>query len=387
MSSPSADPAPVPDLPAPPPYGSRTLADVLPSAAAVLGVPGFTDTVGLSARVEGARRLCVLLVDGLGADLLAGHLDAAPYLRDHGDFQVLSTGFPSTTPTSLASIGTGLPPGGHGLLGFRIAVPGSEALLHPLRWDPAIDPLVVQPNPTVFERAAAAGVAVVNVAPARFDGTPLTTAAMRGARYDGSYTAGDMVARARDALRHGDRSLVYCYHGDLDMIGHVRGCTSTAWQDQLHIVDAIVETLAGALPPDAALLVTADHGMLDVPPERHRDVDADPALRDGVRLLGGENRARYLFCEPGAAADVLATWRERLGDGAWVFSREEAVATGLFGPFADGFGDRIGDVVAVARDIAIVASQAEPLDSRLIGMHGAVTPAELRIPLIVVPPR
>ncbi|MFE1350188.1 alkaline phosphatase family protein, partial [Streptomyces sp. NPDC058757] len=137
-----------------------------------------------------------------------------------------------------------------------------------------------------------------------------------------------------------------------------------------------------------ALYITADHGMVDVPfDEEHRiDVDEDWELRAGVALLGGEGRARHVYAVPGAEADVLTCWREVLGEQFWVAGRDEAIALGWFGDTVDErvYG-RIGDVVAAAHeDVALVASVNEPLETRMAGMHGSMTPAEQLVPLLEV---
>lgn len=148
----------------------------------------------------------------------------------------------------------------------------------------------------------------------------------------------------------------------------------------------MVEQVVAGLPGDAALLVTADHGMLDVPAGTRFDLDAAPELDDGVRLLAGEPRARYVHAVPGAAADVLDRWRAVLGERAWVVSRDEAVASGVFGAVDPGVAARIGDVVALARGTwALTTPEREPGPSRLAAYHGSLTATELAIPLLVAP--
>ena len=142
------------------------------------------------------------------------------------------------------------------------------------------------------------------------------------------------------------------YHGDLDGTGHVFGVASDAWYNQLAHVDKLAEQLAGALPAGTIMYVTADHGMVDISPEDKFDVDAHPELRSGLALLGGEPRARHLYARRGAAADLLAAWREALGDRAWVLSRDEAISEGWFGPVDAAMTSRIGDVVAAPARIA-----------------------------------
>lgn len=370
-----------------PAYGEASLADVTPSLLAALGVSGEANVLD----VPPLRRVCVLLVDGLGWEALRDCADAAPYLSslaDRDSATVVTAGFPATTAASLGSLGTGLPPGEHGVLGLRVAIPGSERLMNSLRWDDAVDPGQWQPRATVFERAAAGGVAASHLAPGAFRGGGLTRAVLRGARYLAADSPGELAAGAGLAVRDARRSFVSVYYADLDATGHRMGWRSDAWRFQLAHVDRLAEQLAGALPDDAALYVTADHGMVDAAPENRVDADTVGDLRDGVSLLGGDARARHVYARPGAAGSVLEAWRELLGDRMWVVTREEAVAAGWFGPRVPGrMLERIGDVIAASRDgTAVVASKAEPHESTLIGQHGSLTPGEQRVPLLVHSP-
>lgn len=373
-----------------PAYGSASLADVLPGVAAALdvrverdGLP--PDPLGLTAALGGARRIAVLLVDGLGADLVRAHADLAPTLAAMtGPAGDLSAPCPSTTPVSLATLGTGMPPGAHGILGFVTTVPGEDRALNHVQWGEDPDPADWQARPTVFERATAQGVEVTAVGPYLYKGSGLTRAVYRGAHYPGSVGPGDLTAQMGQALRAAPRALVYGYLAELDLTGHVRGVDSDAWRAQLALIDRIVEQVVDTLPPDAALLITADHGMLDIPAATRLDLDHEPDLDEGVRLLAGEPRARYVHAVDGAADDVLAAWRTVLGDRAWVTSRGEAIASGVFGRVDHALAARIGDVVALARGTwAFTATEREPGPSRLIGYHGSITATETAIPLLV----
>jgi len=220
-----------------PGYGENTLADLSDSLLASLGVPGSGNPLGLAS----ADRVCVFLVDGLGWDLLRSHRSAAPFLAgllETGCW--LTAGFPSTTVTSLGSLGTARPPGQHGLLGYQVRVPETGQMLNGLRWDKAVDPVAWQPGPTVFERCAAAGVPAIRVAAGAFRNSGLSVAAMRGADYRAADTLGALVARSMSALAGERRALVMVYTGDLDATGHAWGCTSPAWRFQLAYVDQLV---------------------------------------------------------------------------------------------------------------------------------------------------
>lgn len=374
-----------------PAYGTGSLADLLPTLAAGMGVPGMTSVIP---ELTSADRVCVFLVDGLGWEQLRAHPEDAPFLTSllgssrGGTGRPLTAGYPATTAASLASVGTGLPPGAHGLAGYTVRNPDTGELMNQLRWHPYTDPHAWQPYPTVFQLAEQAGVHAAQVSSPAFETTPLTRVALSGGTFLGRLSGEDRIDCAAEQLAAGDRSLVYTYYSELDGAGHRYGVDSDTWRGQLMTVDRLAQRLADQLPPRSVLYVTADHGMIDVPfDEQHRiDFDADWELRAGVALLGGEGRARHVYAVPGAEEDVLTCWREVLGEQFWVASREEAVAAGWFGPHIDDrVYARIGDVVAAARDdVLIIASEREPKESTMVGNHGSMTPAEQLVPLLEV---
>jgi hypothetical protein len=362
----------------------RGLADLLPAVARVLGVPGQPDGAGwLLGPLAGVRHVVVLLVDGLGARQLAEHAALAPGLAGLPELGPLAAPFPSSTAISLASLGTGLPPGMHGIVGssFRLE---DGTVLAPLSWAEEPNPIATQPEPTLLERAAAAGVHVVTAAPAAHRHSGLTRAALRGGQYPGAETVADRVHVAAAAIAAaratGVASLVYAYWPDLDKAGHLHGVDSPAYRAELARVEGLVAGLAALAGPDVALLVTADHGLLDVPDDRRIDLEALPALRDGVVTILGEPRVRHVYAEPGRAEAVLDTWRRVLGAHADVLARDEV--DGLLGPIDPWHAERIGDVVAIAReDWALVSDRVDRLVSSLRGQHGGLTPAEVEVPL------
>jgi len=373
-----------------PTYDATGLAGVLPAVARSLGVAdtredglGSPDLLDLVP----ARRSVVVLIDGLGFELLRQRSGHAPFLRGMlPEAHRLCAGFPSTTATSMGTFGTGLPPGAHGLVGYEVLVPGEDRLLNELSWENGPDPRRWQPIQTVFERADAAGVEVTRIGAGFFDGSGLTNAALRGGRFTAAQTLDARVDSALAAVRASKRALVYLYWGELDKVGHVRGCQSLEWGEELELIDRSMARLVASLPSDTSVFVTADHGMVDAPHELRIDLAQDPELARGVRHVGGEFRSLQLYCERGATDDVLASWRERLGGRAWVLSRDEAVAQGLFGTVSARVLPRIGDVIAAMRDnFAIVDSRtARPQLLALLGLHGSLTPEEVAIPLIQV---
>ncbi|MDT5289025.1 MAG: hypothetical protein QOF88_3914 [Mycobacterium sp.] len=368
------------------------LSDVVPAVLTAMGAAGFESRISLPANIAGA---CVLLIDGLGAELLDTHAEDAPVLAGLRG-QTLSVGFPSTTAAGLAAVGTGRQSGEHGMVGYTFRLPGAgvdgSGVMNALSWRPhpwgddlrdVVEPERVQPIPTTFERAASSGIAVSVVSGAKFTDSGLTRAVLRGGRYIGVHAIGDLASCVRTAVADG--GFCYGYHADLDLLGHLYGPGSEAWRMQLRQVDRLVESVVDGLPPGGLLAVVADHGMVATGSSDAVDVDDHPLLLEGVQAIGGEARARHVYVEDGADHDVLAAWRATLADRAWVVSRDEAIAAGWFGArVTDDVRPRIGDVVAAARgSAAMVRRTVEPLESALIGHHGSLTTAEQRVPLLL----
>lgn len=360
------------------PRGRHTLDELLPSVGAATGAPGFTDTLGLPP----APRFVVMVVDGLGHHLLQEHADVAPFLASLSGVPDVVCGVPSTTATSLTSLGTGLRAGEHGVVGYTSRVPATGERLNSLTWDQPVDPDTWQPHRTVLELLQDAGVAASSVNDAKFEGSGLTRCSQRGVPYHGIASVWERLDVVVDVVEAAARSVVYAYESRLDHTGHAKGCTSPEWRDMLAAVDAELADLREALPADAVLVVTADHGMIDLPQEGRFDIEEHPPLRDDVVLVAGEARFRHVYTRAGAEADVAARWSELLGDRAIVST--QAGLDDWFGPISPDVRGRIGDVVVASLgDFAVFSSADFAIEMKMHGFHGSVSEAELAIPLLV----
>jgi hypothetical protein len=381
-----------PRLPA---YGAASLAELLPSVVAALGAPGYPDVLCLGRVTGGVRAVVVVLVDGLGAAMLEARQGHAPYLRAlsaapaDGVPAVLTASFPTTTATSLGTFGVGVPPGQHGLVGYEVLDPDLDRVVNQLQWPKDLDPVLWQPLPTIFETAQSAGIRVVRTGPMAFDGSGLTAAALRGGEYAAAETLADRVDAALAACRpaSGDLPvLVYLYWGELDRTGHDRGWQSLAWTRQLEDLDIQLGRLSRSSPPGTAIIVTADHGMVDVGRDDRVDLAGRPDLTRSLRHVAGEPRAVYLWPTPGRTAEVVERWAEALDGTADVVPRERAAAEGWFGPSPETRAlARAGEVIVLVRRPFVVldSSRHRPDVLRLVGWHGSLTDDEVLVPLLL----
>nr|WP_274638334.1 nucleotide pyrophosphatase/phosphodiesterase family protein [Microbacterium bovistercoris] len=359
--------------------GARSLTDVVPELLAALD--------GRSEWFAPASSAIVFVVDGLGAHNLsarAGHARFLSTVRSRRD--VARTVFPSTTAAALTSLLTGVDPGQHGIVGYRVHDPEHDRVVNQLKgWeDGHIDPLHWQRAEPILAREAAAGRPCFVVSKPAFVGSGFTEATLRGGQMFPAPTALERVQLAADLAGRHPGALIYVYTSNLDATGHKHGWESEEWSAALEQVDAAARALGAALPAGAGAVITADHGMVDVP--RHRQVlfGVGDDLADDVRHVAGEPRMLHLHAEPGRATAVRDRWQEAEGARSWVLTRDEAIAAGLFGDVDPAVRPRIGDVLVAARAGVAYYDDREPdkKPQRMIGQHGSMTDQERTVPLV-----
>lgn len=376
------------------------LGDVLLGAATGDREP-FSDAAGRARAALGlptVRSWCVVLVDGLGWHNLTARPEHAPFLTGQLSGQsgagapvtTLAATLPTSTATNLSYLGTARRAGATAMLGYAVRNPATGGLLNLISWNGGADPGTWQREPTVFEQMVASGRLAVSVGPWQFEDSGLTVAALRGAQYHPAESLPARVDAAITLLRDPEVDLVYLYWGELDSIAHQRGWEGPDWAAGLARLDTELDRLARLLPMGTGMLVTADHGMIDIPRrELHEmagriDAATHPELSRGVDLIGGEERFRHVYTrEPEA---VAARWADVLGTRAVVLTRAEALASDYFGPVAPHAQDIIGDVVVATQGrVAIQDSvQQSAASLGLVGMHGSTSAAEQDVPLVAV---
>ena len=320
------------------------------------------------------------------------------------------TCLPSTTAAALTTLGTGALPGVTGMVGYSVLSPQLERTqlrerepahtdqLSLISWEGhGIDPRSWQDVPTLFERLErdpdrprrTDGQSVplaVTIGPARFAGSGLTEAALRGARHRGADRMEDRPALAARALAQGV-PLVYLYVGELDHAGHVHGWRSEQWLTQLERLDAVLTELVRRVPGGTRIILTADHGMVDTDADHRIDLSADPVLARDIVAVAGEPRFTHLHvsgADPAVAAEVAGRWHEHLGDKAlWVGTREQA--TDLLGPLSERARTVVGDVLVAMADTWVLVDPRvhTPAAIAMPGVHGSLTPQETTIPLLI----
>ncbi len=339
----------------------------------------------LPSGVADARQVVLLVVDGLGWEQLRSRPRLAPVLSSaRGIDTPITSVAPSTTACALTSITTGRLPFEHGILGYRLLVGGE--IVNILRWTTASSPprdarrttpaRRFQPFPSFPGSAQPVPVVTKD----EFGGTGFTAAHLGNSPLHGYKVLSSLPLEVGRLLRAGE-PFVYAYYDGIDKVAHGNGL-GEHYDAELRAVDRLVADVAAELPSGAVLVVTADHGQIDVGPRLEL---FGREIMSSVRFLSGEGRFRWLHARDGAADDLLDAVRERYGDTTWVYGRDHLIDDGLFGGRpARALVDRLGDVALLPHQPIAFIDPADTGESRLQSRHGSLTSDEMLVPLVAV---
>ena len=366
------------DKPVLPDYAGACISNIVPALLdGAVEPPAWLPPEALD-----ADQVVLLVLDGLGWDQLQDRRELAPVLSSLVGGPITSVS-PSTTATALTSIATGLTPGEHGVVGYRVAVDQQE-VLNILRWTTPlgdargrIDPEAFQPHPAFLGQRPAI------VTKAEFVSSGFSGAHLSHVRFNGYRVPSTLVLEVQRALRAGE-PFVYAYYDGIDKVAHEYGL-GDHYDAELRFVDRLVADVLEVLPRGTALVITADHGQVDV---GDNIVELGSALVPHLSFQSGEGRFRWLHARPGRADALAEAARAAHGDAAWVRTRDETVDEGWWGDrVSDTVRRRLGDVALVAREPVSFHDPADSGPFVLIGRHGSLTPAEMYVPLLVGAPR
>ena len=358
-----------------PDYGGASISSLIP---AIFGPRGLKELPAwMPQEAVGAKRTVLLIVDGLGWHQLNDRLALAPTLSSMVATRITSVA-PTTTATALTSITTGLSPGEHGVVGYRMQM--DTRIMNTLRWGDekgdlrrTFPPRDVQPCPPFF------GESVPVISKAELEGSGFTEAHLQGVRHHGWRVSSSIAVIIERLLRDGE-NFVYAYYDGIDKIAHERGF-GPYYDAELETVDALVSSIIARLPADTALFVTADHGQVQV--DDNIVYHSDEILRH-VRAQSGEGRFRWLHVKRGQEADLESACRETYGNEAWVVSRQQLVDEKWMGNVVRPETlRRLGDVALVPFTDTTFFDPADSGPFQLICRHGAMTSAEVHVPLLL----
>jgi hypothetical protein len=353
-----------------PAYGGAWIGGIVPALLGDGGADWLPDAVRY------ARSVVLLVLDGLGWEAVQHHRDLLPTLGELEGGRI-TTVAPSTTSAALTSIACGATPAEHGIVGYRMRIGGRS--LNVLRWQAGPDDAVPEPE-QVQPLAPFLGRRVPTVTRAEFRHTGFTTAHLRDTDFVGWRTTSALLEQVRAEVDAG-APFVYAYYDGVDKVAHEFGLFSPVYTTELILTDRLVADLLDRLPGDVALLVTADHGQVQVGPPGAVELADD--IRRLIGAYSGEGRFRGLHARPGAATELEAACRAAYSDRAWIFAREQLFDEGWLGDGARlDVRSRVGDIVLAACAPIIFVDPGQAKESSMLSQHGSLTAAEMQVPLL-----
>jgi hypothetical protein len=398
-----------------PDYAGHSLANIAATVGALLGTPDLgvappLDLAYWGDLATGVQRVVLVLLDALGYLQLQQMLAREPQgvwasLAARGTLLPMTSVFPSTTDTALATVFTGCEPLAHGLLGYEMWLREYGVLAEMLSLKPAfgngdsllldwgLQPESFLPVPGLGALLASHGVHTTALVPAPFTRGALTRMCYRGFDRLLGYTGVDnlwAIARHLLARDEPERSLYFLYWGGIDSAIHTHGSAGGRWVQQYQdVTRACAEQFLGQLTAreceGTLFVLVADHGFVDTPEALAHDTEVDPAFRRHLLVpYSGEARAAYLHCFAGEDDGVLAELQEALGPHFFVRRTRDAVAAGLWGAGAAApeSAARLGHLVVMARGAHYL--DRRNLRTKLRGRHGGLTPEEMLVPWLAV---
>jgi predicted AlkP superfamily pyrophosphatase or phosphodiesterase len=323
----------------------------------------------------------VIMVDGLGAENLAANSSSARFLSSISQADQVFSGFPSTTVVSLGSFATGVDSSKHGLFGYRIFDRSTSESINLLS---GVDKYSVLDYLLCESISETSDVDVHAITLAEYENSGMTRATMNKAEHHFAATITERFEIAA-ALCGQPNRLIYLYVPELDQAAHRFGVNSNQWRELLSELDVAVAGFAQCLGERVGVLVTADHGIIDISQDRHVYLDLISELEGKVLDVGGDPRVAYVYLQPNANQQQIVTAIDDYCSGrVETFRPDELVELGLWQAELLELSDLLPDLIVIAiADVAIYHRNfARTTSLKMVGQHGALSDVEIKVPLI-----
>lgn len=321
------------------------------------------------------KNIVVLLLDGMGSDVLHHHLSAGGFFRRNlvGDF---SSVFPSTTVAATISLMSGLNPSEHGWLGWQLYFRELDKFVIPfMNTDFYTEQQAAEynvacrklPYTSIFEKINRANIGKsFFVSP--FGSTPV-------------FEFDALTEKVTGICTGEGKKFIYAYWYQPDTLIHEAGCYDGSVTNELRVIENKIEKMWHNIH-DSLLIVTADHGHKDL--SYHTLTDYPEIVKMLKRPIGVESRAAAFYVRDEYIEQFPILFADTFGDDFLLFSREDVIRGKLFGEGVPHprFEEFIGDFLAISiTDKGIVYSDNVV---KFRSSHAGMTPEEMEIPFIAV---
>ncbi|MHA1700064.1 MAG: alkaline phosphatase family protein [Promethearchaeota archaeon] len=380
-----------------PDYEGKSIVNLMSTIQRHLG--GVSDYPGLSFmkedELENVKNIILIVIDGLGYNFLKAHDDCGltKYVRDR-----ITTVFPSTTAAAMTTFYTGVAPKNHGLPAYytflksvglisimpQFLIRGSK---RPIVTD-GMNPNGLLQLTSIFDKIKARGFTLI---PKTILGKPYNEVIAGRSAKIGFVTFQEMLTRAGNVIKnYPSQKLVTCYWPTLDNLAHKNGINSPVSLEHFSKICQDLSVFLDNFPgkdDETMLIVTGDHGMIDVPGDAKHWLDDYPELEKMMVLpLCGEPRAPFCYVKGGITEDFASLIQEKYKDLCQIYRAQDLIDEGKFGLFDPHplLSRRVGDFILIMKEKHVLRDLLfGEKKVKLIGFHGGVSEDEMFVPMII----
>lgn len=341
--------------------------------------------------LKDSSNIVLLVIDGLGFDYLSRN--GKNSIFEKYLLRSLTSVFPSTTASATLTFLTGVAPQQHAATGWFMYLKELGVVSAILPFVPrykgrsfpnmGIERRDIIPERTIAEKLK---VASYTIYPEKIiDGK-----VNKKERTLLGYSSLDgMFLQIKKTLRSGKgRKYIYAYWTEFDGLCHHRGVGSKEALDHFWLLERKIASFVGSLEgTQTALIITADHGLIDTPRSKMFFVNDHPELYETLALpLCGEPRAAYCYVRPAKAKQFERYVKNKLRYCCKLYKSEDLIKKGMFGLFPpnDKLFDRVGDYILIMKDDYFIKDMLLKESLNIFkGNHGGLSREEMLVPLIL----
>ncbi|MBU0530682.1 MAG: alkaline phosphatase family protein [Candidatus Aenigmatarchaeota archaeon] len=391
-----------------PNYSGLGLANIVPSVCKILGAPLpnqniLSDDIVDYDEMKDIKEVVFLLADGIGYNNLLWEMKQHKlnFSRHKDEIIPLTSIYPSTTTTALATLATGATPQEHGIMGYKLFLKEFGLISNMISFAPilgyvdfmalGIDPYKFLGIDTVYKHMKSNGIEPNVMLPKTYKNSALTNMLYRNANIIGYSSYSRMFSRVRKALgkkKTHKKRFTYIYWDLYDTQAHINGIKTEKSSEVVKTLDTnLFEDLMDKInKPDTLFIMSADHGFVNID-DTYFFHEHEELMDMLIIPPSGEQRFSYLFVKNGKLDEVKAYVKSNLNKQAFAIESEKAIKMGLMGlndPRKETI-NRMGDLILIPKknDAFNYAYTIEDILIRMKANHGGISEDEMLVPFFM----
>ena len=321
------------------------------------------------------KHVALMVLDGMGRHIIDKNCNNGSILKTH-QVMNLNSVYPPTTVAATTAFTTGLAPIESGWLGWHLYLNNED------------------PSITLFKNE-------INATKEKFTKFNVEDLLPRNYWYNnlkrakhytiypawgenGVDTLSDAFNKVQEICNKEESNFTYLYWDEPDALMHEYGTTSQIVKVKLLEIEEQVEKLANELPNETIVLITADHGLIDVEPiELSNYPDFEDCL---TKPFAGEGRFAQFYVKEGMQSTFEELFNKYFAESFMLMTKQEFIKSQMAGLNAVNSITQyaLGDYVAIGTGSYYFTEKLSDDDLIFKAHHAGITPEEMETCVILL---